>query len=193
MRIIASKGTRKFTAELLAAKVGVTGGAIFRHFKTMDDIVEAVVGRIEEILFEGFPPEAADPIERVGIFFQKRVRVIVSNPHISRMLHSDQLAQLGGRTQARRIERFKQRSHDFILGCLRDAKTSGVLQAGVNPEEGTILVLGSIFALAHSRTRVFDTKELERLSPKVWSVIESTLRGRSNVASEGNLPGLIFN
>ena len=187
MRIIASQGTRRFTAELLAAKVGVTGGAIFRHFKTMDDIIEAVVGRIEEILFEGFPPEASDPIERVGIFFQRRVRVIVTNPHISRMLLSDQLAQLGGRTQAKRIEGFKQRSHDFIFGCLREANKSGLLKGGVSPEEGTILVQGCIFALAHSRTRVLDTKEVERLSPRVWSIIESTLRGRPNVEARADI------
>lgn len=180
MRIIASKGARKFTAKLLGAKVGVTGGAIFRHFKSMDAIVEAIVGRIEEILFEDFPPDAADPIERLGIFFKRRVRAIVANPYVSQMLLSDHLAQAGGRTQAKRLEEFKRRSRDFVFECLREAQESGALLGGAGPEEGTILVLGSIFALAHSRTRVPDRRQVEQLSRRVWAVIESTLRAKHN-------------
>jgi AcrR family transcriptional regulator len=182
MHIIASKGSRKFTAKLLGARVGVTGGAIFRHFKTMDEIVEAVIGRFEEILFEDFPPKAADPIERLGIFFQSRVRAIVDNPHVSRLLLSDHLAQAGGRTQAKRLAEFKRRSHHFVMECLHEAQKSGMIRGSAGPEEGTILVLGSIFALAHSSTRAFDPKEVERLAPRVWSIIESTLRGRGNSA-----------
>ena len=180
MRIIASKGPRKFTAELLGAKVGVTAGAIFRHFKSMDAIVEAIVGRMEEILFEGFPPKAADPIERLGCFFQHRVRTIISHPQVSRILLSDHLAQAGSRTQARRLEEFKRRSRDFVLECLRTAGESGLLRGEAGPEEGTVLVMGSIFSLAHSTTRVSDPSEVEQLAGRVWNVIESTLRGRRN-------------
>ena len=69
LRIIASHGSRKFTAQLLGKEVGVTAGAIFRHFQTMNDIVEAVIESIETIIFEDFPPKEADPVKRLGIFF----------------------------------------------------------------------------------------------------------------------------
>jgi len=187
MRIIASRGSRKFTAKLLGTEVGVTGGAIFRHFRTMDEIVEAVVGRIEEILFKDFPPEAADPIERLGIFFQNRVRAVVDNPHVSRLLLSDHLAQAGGKTQAKRLGEFKRRSRDFVLECLSEAQESGMLFGGVGPEEGTILVLGAIFALAHYRTGIPDKKEVERVSARIWNIIESLLRGQDTAATL--LPG----
>jgi len=182
MRIIASKGARKFTAELLGREVGVTSGAIFRHFKSMEVIVDAAVDRMEAILFEDFPPKAADPIERLGIFFQRRVQAIVANPHISRMLLSDHLAQAGGRDQTKRIVEFKRRSRAFVFECLQEARRSGMLLGETGPEEGTILVLGSILALAHSGTRVPDKREVGRLSGKVWAVIESTLRGRRGTA-----------
>ena len=177
MRIIASKGSRKFTAQLLGEEVGVTAGAIFRHFRTMDDIVEAIIGRIEGILFENFPPKEADPIKRLGIFFQNRVRAIDNNPHVSQLLLSDHLAQAAGSDQAKRLNEFKQRSHLFVLQCLRRARKSGMLKGNAGPEEGTILVMGSIYALAHSKTRAFVRKEDEKLPLRVWSIIESTLRG----------------
>jgi AcrR family transcriptional regulator len=177
MRIIASRGSRKFTAQLLGAEVGVTAGAIFRHFKTMDEIVEAIIGRIEGILFEDFPPKEADPIKRLGVFFQNRVRAIVDNPDVSRLLLSDHLAQAGGIDHAKRLNEFKRRSHLFVLECLRQARKSGMLKGNAGAEEGTILVLGSIFALAHSRIRPFDRKGVEELAPRVWSIIEAMLRG----------------
>ncbi len=177
MSIIASKGPRKFTAELLGARVGVTAGAIFRHFKSMDAIVEAVVGRMEEILVEDFPSAASDPIERLGVFFQHRVRTIVTHPHISRMLLSDHLAQAGARAQSKRLEEFKRRSRSFIFECLIEARDSGLLRGEAGPEEGTVLVLGAILALAHSITRVPAPNEVEQLARRVWRVIESTLRG----------------
>jgi AcrR family transcriptional regulator len=177
LHLIASKGVRRFTAKLVGDKVGLTGGAIFRHFNTMDEIVEAVVGRVEEILFQDFPPEASDPIERLGIFFQSRVRVIVDNPDLSRLLLSDHLAQAGGGAQAKRLEEFKRRSQSFVLECLREAQRSGMLLRGIEPEEGTILVLGAILALAHSRIRVLDKTEIEQVSPRVWNIIQFALRG----------------
>ena len=94
--------------------------------------------------------------------------------------------------EARRLEEFKRRSGDFVLECLREASESGLLRGEAGPEEGTILVLGSIFALAHSLDRVPDTKEVEQLASRVWSVIESTLRGRRKaevpVRSRGRIP-----
>ena len=178
MRIIALKGTRKFTAELLGAEVGVTAGAVFRHFKTMDAIVEAVVERMEAILFEGFPPKAADPVERVGIFFQRRAQAIVDSPHLSRLLLSDHLAQAGGPARAARLAEFKRRSRSFVLACLREAQKSGRLRGTCGPEEGTVLILGSILALAHAGTSIADRGPVEQLSRRVWAVIESTLRGK---------------
>ena len=92
MRIIATKGARRFTAQLLATEIGVTAGAVYRHFESMEAIVDAVVERIGAILFEGFPPEAPDPIDRLGLFFRCRTRTILANPHLSRMLLSDHLS-----------------------------------------------------------------------------------------------------
>ena len=182
MHILAFKGARKFTASLLGSEIGVTGGAIFRHFKTMEGIVDAVVARIEDILFEDFPPQAADPIERLGVFSRRRIQVIVENPHVSRLLLSDHLAQAAGRTQAKRLAEFKQRSRNFVLGCLREARESGILPGGLGPEEGAVLVLGSIFALAHSGTGIPDKHNVERISQNVWSILESAFRGRRDFA-----------
>jgi AcrR family transcriptional regulator len=188
MRIIATKGARRFTAQLLATEIGVTAGAIYRHFESMEAIVDAVVERIGAILFEGFPPEAPDPIDRLGLFFRCRTRTILANPHLSRMLLSDHLSQAAGPAQAERLEEFKRRSRTFVVECLRESAQDRTLSAQLSPEVGAVIVLGSILALSHATALITSGARIERLSDEVWSAIERTLRASSPPAKPKETP-----
>jgi len=176
LQIIATRGSRRFTAQLLAAEVGLTGGAIYRHFKSMDAIVNAVVDRVGSILFEGFPPQSPDPIERLKAFFYSRARTVLGNPCISRLLLSDHLAQAGDLAQSKRLDEFKRRSQTFVSECLSEARDSGLLADGMSPRAGAIIVLGSILAISHADARIADGAQPERLFDDVWFAIERMLR-----------------
>lgn len=176
-RLLATKGARRFTVQLLADEIGVTGGAIYRHFESMDEVMGAVVERIGAVLFEGFPPAADDPLERLRRFFHQRTRSVLAHPHISRLLLSDHLAQAVGKAQAARLDEFKRRSQAFVRECLREAEREGLLTSGMSAEAGAVVVLGSILALAHAGARVSGETALDRLSGEVWSGIERMLRG----------------
>ncbi len=184
VRIIANKGPRRFTAQLLAKEVHLTGGAIYRHFASMNAVVDAVVDRIGAVLFEGFPPEVADPLERLKAFFYRRARAILANPDISRLLLSDHLAQAGGPHQSRRLADFKRQSRAFVVECLREAKAAGALVDGTSPEAGAVVVLGSILALSHAAARVASGAESERLFDEVWSGIDRMLRRPARAAQQ---------
>jgi AcrR family transcriptional regulator len=146
-----------------------------RHFATMDAIADAVIDRMEAILFEGFPPDDPDPLKRLESFFKNRVRVILEYQHISRMLLSDHLKQTAGSERARRVEEFKVRSRDFVRECLTSAREKGLLIAA-GPEESSVLVLGAIFTLAHAGTRPGGNEKLKQLSKRVWSLLERMFR-----------------
>jgi AcrR family transcriptional regulator len=176
MGIIAARGSRRFTVKLLACEVGITEGAVFRHFESMEAIVDAVVERIGTVLFDSFPPEAPDPIDRLRLFFQHRTRTILSNPHLSRMLLSDHLSQAASPTQAKRLEEFKRRSQTFVLDCLREAEQTRTLSGKISPEAGAVIVLGSILALSHTTARINGGARIEQLSDEVWAAIERMLR-----------------
>jgi len=179
IRIIAVEGPRCFTAKNIAAEVGITSGAIFRHFESMGAIVDAAVERMGAILFGDFPPRNPDSIERLKVFFFKRTRTILTNPLISRLLLSDHLRQAASPAQVERLEAFKKRSRAFVVGCLREAEQSGALAEGISVEAGAVIVLGSILSLSHASTRVVSKTRIECLSDEVWSVIERALRAEA--------------
>src|SRR5215208_1322322 len=95
LRVIATQGLGRFTSLAIAREVGVSDGALFRHFSSKDAIVAAAIDRVEELLFDGFPPADDDPVERLGAFFRRRTAVIREHPGISTLVATEELAKAG--------------------------------------------------------------------------------------------------
>ncbi len=177
LRIIASRGGRDFTARALADAIGISDAAVFRHFASKDAIVDAVVARMEAVLFEGFPPADADPIARLGTFFRHRTRTLLEHRDLSRLLLTDHLAHVAGPAAARRIAAFRRRTQEFVVSCLREAAKQSRPGGAVSPEAGVVLVTGAIQALGHRSVRHESDEVAERLSKEVWAALEALLRG----------------
>ncbi|WP_242340134.1 MULTISPECIES: TetR/AcrR family transcriptional regulator [unclassified Anaeromyxobacter] len=175
LRVIASQGVGRFTALAIAREVGVTDAALFRHFPTKEAIVLAAIDRVGELLFEAFPPQDADPIRRLGNFFRQRVAVIRGRPGIARLFASEELAHAAPAAGAERLEEFRARSTDFVRACIAEALRSGALAKGLRVEEASLVVLGALLALAHSRA--VPPGDVADLPERVWSTLETFLRG----------------
>jgi AcrR family transcriptional regulator len=178
LRVIATQGLGRFTAVAIAREVGLTDGALFRHFPSKEAIVDAAIDRVEELLFEGFPPEADDPVERLGAFFRRRVAVIREHRGISSLVATEELAKAGTADGVARVAAFRRRSTEFVRACLTAAEREGQLAPGLGAEEAAIVVLGALLALAH--TDLASARgPVSALAPRVWSALESFLRGPS--------------
>jgi len=173
LKVIAEQGLARFTSKAIAREVGVSDAALFRHFATKQDIVLAVIDRVEEILFTDFPPAGADPIERLGLFFRRRIAVIREKPGVARLVGSEQLSQAAPPEGVVRVAEFRQRSQSFVRSCLVEAHRAGLLAKGVGPAEAGVLVLGALLALGHSPPGLHPHPQLPE---RVWAVLESVLR-----------------
>jgi AcrR family transcriptional regulator len=177
LRVIAAQGLGRFTSLAIAREVGLSDAALFRHFPSKEAIVDAAIDRVEDLLFEGFPPEADDPIERLGEFFRRRVAVIRVHPGISSLVATEELAKAGSATGVKRVAEFRRRSTHFVRSCLEEGERRTLLAPGLGAEEAAVIVLGALLALAHSR--MADRESVATLAPRVWSALESFLRGRT--------------
>jgi AcrR family transcriptional regulator len=178
LRVIATQGLGRFTALAVAREVGLTDGALFRHFPSMEAIVDAAIDRVEELLFEGFPPADEDPIDRLGAFFRRRAAVIRQNPGISPLVISDELAKAGSARGLERVSGFRRRSAALVRACLAEAERRGLLAPGLGTEEAAFVVLGALLALIHGTTAP-SAAAVVPLAARVWSALESFLRGSS--------------
>jgi AcrR family transcriptional regulator len=182
LKVISEQGLARFTSKAIAREVGVSDAALFRHFATKEDIVLAAIDRVEEVLFADFPPPGNDPIERLGLFFRRRIEVIRENPGVASLIGSEQLAQAAPPEGVARVAGFRQRSRLFVRSCLVEAHRDGLLAEGVGAEEAVVLVLGALLGLAHAPPGL---RPRGALPERVWGVLERLLRGPGRRARTG--------
>jgi len=168
LKIIAERGLGRFTTQAIAAEIGVSDGMIFRHFASKEDIVLAALDRVEERLFEGFPPEDADPLVRLELFFRFRASLVGANPVIARLAFSEELPHAAGPRGAQQVESWKQRSLDFIVSCVDEAAAQGRIPRGLPVREVGVMVLGTLIALV----RFGELAAGPAATNRAWSVIE---------------------
>lgn len=185
LKVIAERGLRRFTAQAIAREVGLSDGALFRHFATKDAIVEAVIDRVEAVLFEGFPPEGADPVERLGRFFRQRAAIVRENPAVGRLVASDELLQAAPPAGAARLRELRRRSVGFVRHCVAEAHARGLLDDELDPAGAAAVVVGSLFALVHDRGRGPADPDAPA---RTWAVLERLLRGSRRAARRPTTP-----
>lgn len=147
LKIIAQQGLGRFTTQAIAAEVGMTDGSLFRHFANKEEIVFAALDRIEERLFDGFPPDDVDPLVRLERFFRLRADLVGNNPIIARLAFSPELPHAAGERGARQVDSWKRRTLEFIGQCVAEAAGQGRLREGLAVREVAIVVLGTLLAL----------------------------------------------
>ena len=115
LRILATQGSHRLTAMEISRALGITDAALFRHFRDKDEIVAAAIHRFEELL-EGDidATDSADPLDRLGAFFVRRVEKARMRPEILALAFNDRLAEIAGPEGSARVQRMVGRSVGFV-------------------------------------------------------------------------------
>ena len=165
--LIGAKGAKSLTAAQISNHLGLSAGAIFRHYATLDEILEGAVDVAISLVDETFPDKSAEPRQRLLQLGLNRVALVRAHPGISWLLLSDQGLLGVPEPAAKRIRNLVGRSRRFVALALKEAQQADSLRADVNPEVAAILWTGAIYALNRTGTR--------SRSPKPQVVLEAFL------------------
>ncbi|MDP2306832.1 MAG: TetR/AcrR family transcriptional regulator [Pseudomonadota bacterium] len=168
LKVIAEQGLGRFTTQAIAAEVGITDGSLFRHFASKEEIVLAALDRVEEQLFDGFPPADPDPLVRLEHFFRVRAALVGGNPVIARLAFSEELPHAAGERGARQVQSWKDRSLDFVVACVEEAAAQGRIPPGLPAREVGVMVLGTLIALVRFGELASGAATVDR----AWSLVQ---------------------
>ncbi|MBI2392767.1 MAG: TetR/AcrR family transcriptional regulator [Deltaproteobacteria bacterium] len=173
LKIISEQGLARFTTAAIAEEVGLTEGAIFRHFGSKEEIVLAAIDRIEQLLADDESDLGGDALERLGAIVLRRVRTARAHG-VPRLVFSEDLGFAAGARGTERVAALRRKTSARIRALLEDAKAQGVLREGLDIGPTAVLVQGTIMASVLAR----DAGPIEQ----VWATLAKLLRREAPAA-----------
>ncbi len=147
LHIIGRRGLTSLTMSTLAAEIGVTSGALFRHFKTRDDILREVVRHGVAKIDRTFPDKSLPPLERLFTLARNRIRLLGPDPGLAWLLRSEQAYLTLPEDAVDELRDVVRRSRRFLLKAIRDGAAQGSIRSDIPPEVLLVPIIGTIHTL----------------------------------------------
>lgn len=153
LRIIATQGIAALSTSSLAREVGLSTGAIFRHFSTLEALLDAVVARVEAVLSSSYPDPDLPAMERLERFIENRSVAVGEQLGILRLVLSEQFHLALPRGGSARLSACIDQTRAFITTCLREGQSTGEVRTDLSAESLTPIVMGTVQMLALSTSK----------------------------------------
>lgn len=165
LRIIGERGLTFLSTSTLAEEVGLTTGALFRHFATREDMLKGAADYALARINETFPDPYLPPLERLLQLATNRVRLLGGNPGMAWLLRSEQAYLTLPADSVTELRALVRCSRRFLLEALRDGVAQGQIRGDIAPEDMLVPVMGTIHALigmpgAHRSRRKPDNERI---------------------------------
>ncbi|NPA12902.1 MAG: TetR/AcrR family transcriptional regulator [Aquificae bacterium] len=146
--IIVKEGLRKFTAKNIADKLGITDAAIFKHFKSMDEIIMDIIDKYVSRCSQS----AIEAVEK-GTTVKEKLELLLK-------AHIDVLEETRGAVPVLCFElsrsedvAFKEKLNNFVENykskisqIIREGQAEGSIKEDLDPEDVAMFFIGSIQA-----------------------------------------------
>lgn len=147
LRIVGERGYPALTTATLAEEVGVTTGALFRHFASLEEILRETAAHAIARIEETFPDPSLPPMTRILELAKNRMRVLGPDPGLSWLLRSDQAPLVLPADAVETLRAVVARSRKFVLDAVREGVSDGSIRSDIEPEILVVPILGTIHAL----------------------------------------------
>ncbi len=180
LHIIATEGISALTTRRLAEEVGLSTGAIFRHFPTLDALLDAVVARVESVLDATYPPEGLSARERLERFVDARSTAVGNQVGILRLVLSQQFLLALPESSSARLTACVEKTREFVSSCVREGQRTGELRDDIDASALGMIVMGTVQVLAISTdgTRRSVT-QARRIRGGLFALLEPSKPNRS--------------
>jgi len=175
LQLIAAKGVRALSIAGVARKVGLVPSAIYRHFASKDEVLDATLEHLGQRLLSNVhlaAEETEDPVERLRRLLARHVRLIRENQAIPRVIFSEGI--YGDRPERKaRVHGIITRYIDHIAGFVLEGQRAGRIRRDLDPHVAAVTFLGLILPAAvlwHLSGGEFD---VTRQSERAWKIFRA--------------------
>ncbi len=177
--LAAEQNPSEITTSAIAERMGLTQGALFRHFPNKDAIVEAVLSRVAERLLSRVDRAAAgtaSPLAALEAVFMAHVDFVAEHPGVPRMLFGE--LQRPAETLPRKmVQALIGRYGERLRGLLGRGIAAGELDPALDVEAAVQLFIGTVQGLVIQAMVAGDVARIRRDAPGVFAIYRRGIGG----------------
>lgn len=170
--LAATNNPAEITTGQIAEHMGLSQGALFRHFPTKDAVWTAVIvwtaGQLNQRLDKALAKETS-PLAALEAMFMAHVRFVATRPGVPRILFGE--LQRTGDTAAKRGARALMDGYRTrVVGLIDHCKTDGTLPTDLDTEASATLFIGTIQGLVMQAMLTEDFAAMQGMAGRVFRI-----------------------
>lgn len=178
VELAAEQNPNDITTAAIAKRMGLTQGALFRHFPTKEAILQAVMEWVAERLLsriDGAARGVTSPMAALEAIFMTHIDFVAMHPGVPRMLFGE--LQRAEETAPKRAVQTLIRSYGERLSRLVEAgKTCGEVDPALDTGAATTLFLGTIQGLVMQSLLAGNVEGIRREASRVFVIYSRGIR-----------------
>lgn len=188
LRLAAQRSPAGITTGDLAQAVGITQGAVFRHFSNKEAVWLAVLDWTADTLMRRLQ-RAADaelakldklaPLAALRAVFMAHMDFVVAHPGVPRVIFQE-LQQAQDTALKARVRGLMQQYRILLMGVLERAQAQHLLAPGSDLQAAAVLFVGSVQGLVMQSLISGDVRAMAQQAPAVFAIY---LRGLAATGS----------
>lgn len=170
--LAAEQNPTDITTAAVAKRLGLTQGALFRHFPSKDAILKAVMEWVADRLLariDRAAQSASSPISALEAVFLAHIDFVVEHPGVPRMLIGE--LQRSEDTVTKRMVRTLLRCYtERLIRLMELGKRQGQLDPDLDPAAASTLFVGTIQGLVMQSLLAGNVSHIRRQEPDVFAI-----------------------
>jgi AcrR family transcriptional regulator len=177
LAIVAAQGVRRLSVAAVARRVGLVPSGIYRHFRSKEEVLLAVLDRIEARLGENVREareDSPEPLEQIRGLLLRHVRFIREGRAVPRIVFSDDFHR-GQPERMARVQKIIAGYLGHVAELVRQGQQRGTIRADLDPATAALLFLGIVVpagVLWHVTEGGFD---VTRHAERAWLILRRAI------------------
>ncbi len=181
MSLIAREGVKGLSVAAVASKVGVVPSALYRHYKGKEEILEATLALVKELIMENIrsvQKESSSPLEQLRLLMIRHLEMIQEFQAIPRIIFSDEVS---ASKPLRRTVLFK-----IVKGILMQVarlvahgQRLGQIKTKLDPHTVSVIFLGLVQPPAILWYLSQGSFDISKHMKKAWPLFEKAVQAET--------------
>lgn len=173
------RGPDAITTQAIAERIGVTQGAIFRHFPDKEAIWLAVFSWVRQALggvLDAAMRTGGSPLGKIERAFHGHVAFIAANPGVPRVVFHE-LQYLGDTPVGHEVRAMITDYRDRLALLFRQAKSAGELPPSLDAKIAPIVLIGAVQSLVIQASIAGDESGMQANARRIFPLLLDGYRG----------------